>query len=534
MSSCTGIEFADSDGQLLARCARAEVRRADDAEAVRAAVAAAGFGTWALDDDALAALLRRCATEDGEFEQAIGERRDACTAVELAPDGAQAWVDLTPARGGRPASVEDLVKALAAAGVVHGIRSEALERACSSPVPLRVVAAVATPPTPGEATRFELLVSDTRDRRPVVDEQGLVDFHELGQIPLVTPGQPLMRRHPPTPGVDGCDVLGTPIPAPAVADVPFDAVHPGSAAAEGDADLLCALNAGLPVRAEHSVSVEQLLRLDEVSLASGNIRFDGTVEVAGDVRPGMMVEASGDLIVKGLAEGAHLKAGGSIRVGGGLIAKSVAQAGQSFSARFTEHSSVVAGTTISIDDSAVHCELQALNDVRVGLKSRQRGRLVGGTTSAMMNVSVPTLGAAAGGVTKVQVGLNPVLDARQRELAALVERRKADEEKLGMVVRHLQLHGDPRGLLERAQATWQLALRELAEAMQELSEVESRLELAGNARVDVLGGIDGDVDLVFGLTWRRLRHRYGAGSFAVDADGRIIYANVSGKASEVD
>jgi uncharacterized protein (DUF342 family) len=528
VNACPGITFADADGRLLARCAAAAAQPLADRDAFGEALQRAGYGGWVLHEEAIAALLLRCAVGEGGFEQAIGERRDACATVEVAADATQAWIDFVPARGGRELLAGDLEQALYAAGVLHGIRHEALEQACASPAPVRVVAAVAMLPTQGADTRFEVLMTDTRDRRPVVDEQGLVDFHELGAIPIVHPGEPLMRRHPPTPGIDGLDVRGALLPALAGRDEAFDAEHAGAAVSDDDPDLLCATIVGQPVRAERSVSVERVLQLPEVSLATGNIRFDGTLEVQGDVRPGMKVEVSGDLIVSGLAEGANLKAGASIRVAGGLIAKSVAQAGQAFSARFVEHSKVVAGTTIAIEDSAVHSDLHSLTDVRIGLNSRQRGRLVGGSTCAMMLVAVPKLGAAAGGLTKVQVGLNPELSARQRTLMALVQQREQEEDRLGKLVRHLKLRPAQRDLLERAQATWEQAQRHLDQAMRELSEVQCQLKLTPHARVEVLSAVEGDVDLMFGLVLRSLRRRCGAGSFLLDDSSRIVHTDAAG------
>ena len=83
---------------------------------------------------------------------------------------------------------------------------------------------------------------------------------------------------------------------------------------------------------------------------------------------------------------------------------------------------------------------------------------MGGSTRAMMRVAAPTLGASAGGVTKVQVGVNPVLEHRLHELDDLAQHQKADEEKLSKVVKHLTQHGDPRQMLPQVQATWKQLL----------------------------------------------------------------------------
>ena len=534
MQTHTHIAIVELDGRLMARCGESAGRGALDAQGLHALIGEYGYGAWALSDEAMTALLLRCESEPGAFEHPIGERRDAEVAVEVAADAMQAWIAVVPARGGQPPTMASLAQTLAAAGVVHGVQTDALEQACAARQPLRVVAARGTPPCPGEDTRFELLVADTRDRRPKVDEHGLVDFHELGDIPIVHPGQALMRRHPPTPGVPGCDVLGKAIAAAPGRDEPFESALSGAAPSGTDPDLLCALVVGQPVHTDRAVMVESVLRLAEVSLESGNVHFEGTIDVGGDVHPGMTIEASGDIIVGGLVEGATLAAGGSVRVGGGVIANAVVRSGDSFSARFVEHAKVHAATTIAINDTAVHSELQAQREVAVGSKAGRCGRLVGGSTRAMLRVTVPTLGVPAGGLTKVQVGVDPMLDARQLELTASIAQQESDVAKLGQVVRHLESHGDPRGMLERALASRQHALAVLCESRQELAQIESSLGLACDARIEILSGIEGDVDLAFGATLRHLRRPYGPGSFGVGSNGRIEFTPASGAAQAVE
>lgn len=106
----------------------------------------------------------------------------------------------------------------------------------------------------------------------------------------------------------------------------------------------------------------------EVNMATGNISFDGTVNVEGEVLPGMKVHATGDIVVGSVVDGAHLDAGGDIHVGGGIIAKSHVRV-KAVSARFVEGSQVFAGTAIAIDDTVLQSDLQANNQIVVGLKS---------------------------------------------------------------------------------------------------------------------------------------------------------------------
>jgi uncharacterized protein (DUF342 family) len=366
-----------------------------------------------------------------------------------------------------------------------------------------------------------------------VDAHGLIDYHELGDIPTVKAGQPLMRRHPPTPGIDGCDVRGVPLHAGPGVDEVFDTPFVGAVLASNDPNLLLAQEAGQPVHTRCGVTVEKVLRLRDVNMATGNIHFVGTVEVTGDVHPGMKVEASGDIVVKGLVEGAHLDAGGSVQILGGVIAHGAVRAGQSLSVRFVENSALQAGTAIVVENMALHSDLQAINQVLVGTTAGARGRLVGGSTRATMLVRAPNLGATAGGLTQVHVGVNPAFMARYRELDHDIEHEHVEADKLEKVAHHLQAHGDPRHLLAKVKAAWQQELQAWGHLLEEKAELDHQLALTQGARIEFTAALGGDVDIAFGKVARRVRTAYGAGAFSVDDQGRVVYSTPDGKAAAV-
>lgn len=534
MPQINGLTFTEIDKRLVMRCSLATPRPALDLAALRSLLQSSGLGSWTAPGQSLGDFLEHWGGAATDFEVSVERCEDASFDIEVSKDAQQAWLCVKPARGGQPLRLDDLLSALAAAGVVHGVDRDAVQLACSQDQPAKVLVASATGPQAGTDARFELLVADTRDRAPKVDTQGHIDFHELGDIPMVKADQPLMRRHPPTRGVDGTTVRGERMPAAAGKDIPFAAQLVGACVDPHDANLLRALFSGQPVRCETAVTVERVLRLKNISMASGNIDFDGTIEVAEDVHPGMKVHASGDVIVKGTVEGAHITCDGSVQVAGGIIARAVIRAANDVSARFSEQSEIHAGATIAITDMAVHCTLESQNAISVGSAETHKGRLVGGLTRAMMRVLVPTLGASAGGVTKVQVGVNPQLDHRLQELDALAKQQKEDEDKLAKVVKHLTQVGDPRGLLPQVQATRKQLLANWGATLAEKAEVEAKLALTAGAIVEVLNGIDGDVDLQFGPLLRRIRKHLGPGRFSLGEDGSLVFTDVAGTAQSLD
>jgi uncharacterized protein (DUF342 family) len=528
------VTLAEVDGQLQAQVRATAAPAPVEVGLLRGEFERSPYACWALNPQALELLAAKLGTEAAAFALTLGRREDAHYEIEVAPDASVAWLKIKAARGGSPASVDDALHALADAGVTFGIDAIRIRQACDAATDLQIEAARGVAPKPGEDTRFELLVVETRNRTPKVDAQGMVDFHELGDIPLVRPGQPLMRRHPPTAGEDGRDVRGAVLGARAGIDEGFDTKLGGSTLDGQDPNLLLAACIGQPVHVGNGVAVEQVLKMGAVDLTSGNIHYDGTVEIGADVSPGMTVQASGDVIIHGVVDGARIDAGGSVQVSGGIIARAEVHAGVAVSARFAENASIRAGTTIAIEQMALHCDLQALNQVLVGVAAGDRGRLVGGVTRATMLVRTPQLGASSGGVTRIQVGVNPVLAARRRELDQICAKQKADEDNLSKVLKHLTLRGDPKGLLPRAQASWKLALDAWSQTLAEIADLDQRLALTAHARIEVGGRVSGDVHVAIGQTLRQLRRSYGAGAFRVDEGGQLIFTDAGGSSIAVD
>lgn len=526
MADFPGLVLFEEDGKLLARIEPHAPRPPLDDARLRALLHQAGYGRWFLLEEALATLIARCNEGAGEFAMPLGERRDGSFRLDVAADGLTAWVELMPAQGGRELAVEDIVEGLGEAGISQGIDSAALQQACAASQTARVVAARGQPAQDGQDARFELLIEVVRERVPHTNAQGLIDFRELGAIPVVEVGQALMRRIPSTPGIDGCDVRGQALPAKPGQELKFAEPLGGTTFDPSDPDLLRAAVKGQPVHLGNGVLVEQVVRLERVDIASGNIDFDGSVQVDGDVMSGMQVKASGDIVVKGAVDGGLLQAGGDVQVAGGIIANARVQAGGAVSARFVEYAQIEAATTITVEDMVLQSDLQALNQVVIGVKSPQRGRLIGGSTRAMLLVQVPQLGGGtASTVTRVQVGVNPRLNERHRQLSELAEKQCADEDKLKKLVQHLAKLGD-KDKFERGRATWRQATQAWARTLQEKRELEEQLATTAGAQVVVTQGTSGAVELLFGQKAFPLRSGYDAGAFSLH-DQQLAFTPVS-------
>ena len=525
MADFPGLKFSDVDGKLIAHNQVVADRSPLDLSLLHDMLKQAGYGNWFFAEETLAALVTRCNAAPAAFEMAVGERRDGSFTIEVAQDALTATLNLIPAFGGKAVTTDEVMQSLADAGVVFGIAGAAIKQACEAGVPASLAAAVGIPVQHGEDTRFDPLIDLVRDRAPKVNEQGLIDFRELGDIPMVEAGVDLMRRVPATSGVDGRDVRGLVLHANPGRDKPFADKLLGAAPASGDPNLLRSLIKGQPVSVGNGIQVEEILSVKDVNLESGNITFDGSIRVNGDVMSGMKVHATGDIVVTGIVEGGELEAGGNIQVGAGIIAHAKVQAAGSVSARFVEGSSIRAGTVIAIDDMALQSELHALNQIDIGVKSPQRGKLVGGTAQAMLLLRVPLLGADQSGLTSVQVGVNPELEAKYQDLLHQIEKQDVLQDKFKKLIDHHNKHGDPHQMIGHAKTAWKQSVQKMAEFLKEKIELEKELALLKKARLEIGVGVAGSVDVSFGKQVRTLRRSFEGGSFFLDEDGRIVFSD---------
>lgn len=529
----TGVSWVETDGCIFLQMQPQEQRAPVDAAMLHALLAAQGYGHCAVDEAAMAAAVIDCNTLTEPFSRRVAQRCDATIEVQVTPDSMAAHLTLVAAQGGKAATLGDLLQALTDAGVVFGVRNDVLLQASRSGQCHHLAIAEGQQPENGHNTRFEVLVENPPHRAPIVDASGLIDYRERGAIQTVQPDTPLMRRIPATPGSAGCNVRGVALPAQPGRDTPFAPHLPGTQPDPNDPDVLLAAVAGQAVQVAHGMVVETILDIAEVNMASGNIHFDGTVHIKGDVLQNLLVAATGDIVVGGMVDGGKLKAGGNITIAGGIIAHASVHAGGSVSARFAQAVDISAGTVIELHDMALDCQLHALNQVLIGTKKPGRGRLVGGNTTTMMLLQVPVLGAPTSPITKIVLGANAELDAQYAAVQESLAKQQQAEDSLDQLEKQVTAAGDPKGLLPRIKQSRQHALQAWGQLLAERDDLEAQIAAKENARLEVGTAVDGAVDISFGKQLVRLRSPLGVGTFSKNPLGHIVFTDPKAASTRV-
>ncbi len=281
-------------------------------------------------------------------------------------------------------------------------------------------------PIHGTDTEFKHLVDNRENLTPKADELGNVNHKDVLDFPVVEIGTPLLQRIPGDRAVDGADIFGQVISANPGQDKELGALGEGTRFSEEDQNTIVADVKGHPVFSDDSVYVDPVLRLPAVDLKSGDIKFEGSVYISGDVSPGYCVDATGNVTVTGIVERAKIIAGQDIHINGGVIGSqmeheaesdedtdvnhdaekdltAVLEAGGSIEAKFLTMCSATAGKNILITDSAVQSNLKVLGDLTIGNGSG-KGTLVGGHCEVSHFASINVIGSDANVRTTFMVG----------------------------------------------------------------------------------------------------------------------------------
>lgn len=376
----------------------------------------------------------------------ISVPQDAHVEVFLSPDKLLAGMVLYGAQGlGKPidAAALDLAlkKSKIAYGLIDGILDDLLNGALADSLrntsdSYCTVIAYGEAHFHGEDATLEVLIEDASDRRPIQDEHQRMHYLEKGDFPYIEEGTPLLRRYPPTKGKPGMNVNGKAIRAKDGKDIQFRLKDASVKASETDENLLIAAISGLPVLYDKGAQIEETLKIDNVDLTTGHVRYRGSIEVKGDVRDGMQVVATGDIKILGGVDAAFIKAGGHIEVIGGAIGhqdaefttgKAALKAACTIKVRFAHEAILEAGQEIIVSNQVMHSNLTSGTFIQI----LGKGQAVGGSMKAVDYIELNTTGAIAYSETKLEVGECSELQVQYTALLAMLN--QIDDKKYRLI-----------------------------------------------------------------------------------------------------
>jgi uncharacterized protein (DUF342 family) len=404
------------------------------------------------------------------IEHRVGERRDSQIKSRIVEDQLAAYMTVTAGYAGKLPSINSLLQELNSFGIKRGIskkRLGTLVQQCAQALPGEIfeeLIAKGLPPRVGKSSKLRPLVQNALDRilKPQTVGTARVDMRNLGAIICVQQGTELLRRMPPTNGRNGYTVGGEVIKAKSGEWIKFRPGD-GTVISDNDENLLLAEISGMPKFKEQKMWVDNIFTCKGVNVGSGNVNYDGSVLVNGDVTEKMEIHATGDVTVNGFVESATIYAGGDIIITEGAMGK-VNDSATEYSTSLTSKGSVhvahgqgldiTCNGNVTVGRQLAYSRINCKGKVSVGAIDKPNGNIFACTIKCQDQVSAGTLGAVSGSNLSVDFseGFNTLLERKDTldELLKQIKQNNTRHFERMSIINSKFIPQDMRGRVDEA------------------------------------------------------------------------------------
>ncbi len=339
--------------------------------------------------------------------------------LDVSDDDMTVYVRFIPASDtGKRITFDEFLKDLRYSNITHGLRMDVLQDHFQSPgiYCTDLMVAKGKEPRHGTDAVIQYNFNTDKHRPPSQREDGSVDYFNLSMINQCRKGDLLATITPEDRGEPGFDVHGKTI---SPKEVKRETLKFGRniELSEDKLSIRSAVD-GHVTLVDDKVFVSDVFEVKNVDSTTGNLDFEGSIQINGDVMANFEVKAGGNVIVSGLVEDAKIVAGGNIIIAKGMngMSKGYLKAGGDVMAKFLENVRVVAGGYVE-SEAILHSRISAGTEVKV---EGRKGIIVGGYVQAGQRVTAKTIGTGMGASTILEVGVNPLIKTQYSRMQKLV------------------------------------------------------------------------------------------------------------------
>ncbi len=454
--SYASVKYSVSEQMLTASLTPNSLNEPLDQETLFQILESSGFASHHLSDETIHSLVTQ---SDNNHEGVIPleKHTDATFEVKIDKEQMTASLIIKNACCGEDLDYNNVLEALLDEYLLHKdyLNTKLLQKCLSSNSEKQTIIAEGIAPVNGEPSKFEVLFNPEEISKPKRSADGTINHYETHNYITVDENHGVMRRVPHTQGTSGYNILGEEIPSENGEMIKFtmdDSVKMD----ELDLNLLVAAKKGHPLALEFGVHIDDTLTVKNASLRTGNIHFDGSVQVTGEVLPNVVIEASGDIFVEGMVENATLISGNNISIGGGVISSKIFEqenaddfspecsikAQGTITANYCNSIYATAKNNILIENYSMHSQLHSEKHIIFG-DNNGKGVLIGGSSYGQLGITANIIGSDAYVRTDIEAGSIASLQKKYNSLHNDITRSKSELLLLKNVLNKIMTTGTP-------------------------------------------------------------------------------------------
>lgn len=389
-----------------------------------------------------------------------------------------------PSNDGQEISKEEILRDLSNAGIVYGIEENEIDRFlkeknyCTD-----YIVAKGTEPRHGTDASIKYYFNTDRKLKPKRNKDGSVDFHQLDNISHIQKGDMLAELIPADLGEEGTDVYGEPVAPRKVEQKVLK--HGKNITLSEDGLKMFSEVDGHAILENDKVFVSNVYEVPaDVDNSTGDISYEGSVIVRGNVRTGFKIRASGNVEVYGAVEGAEIVSGGQIILHHGIqgMSKGILVAKGNIVAKFIESARVHSQGYIEAD-AIIQSQVAAKGDITImGVK----GNIIGGYVRSTSLISAKVIGSPMGITTIAEVGIDPAVQEKMSTLKEEMEQKNASIKKMTQLIELFKQKAQQGRLDNEKLVMYKKSVEDMNGLRQEIMELQEQFEkLSSEATGDV-------------------------------------------------
>ena len=357
---------------------------------------------------------------------------DSVVNVTITSNCSEVYITVDPPEhNGKEVTFEGIMQALKNYKVCYGLNMDEIKRIADNRLyNERTLVGEWTPAVNGIDGTITYRYEKQVKIAPVEDENGFVDYKNLGLIRIVHAGDVIADITHPTEGEPGTDVKGQTLRQIPGKKASFT-LGANTELNEDETQILATTDGNINFKGGAFVVDQVVTIAGDVDASVGNINFVGDVIVKGEVMEGFKIASKGNIIVSGNVNGATLECDGDIVIKKGCINSKVVAHG-SVSINFCEHSNIRCDGELSSTNFVI-CDVYCGN---LSVKGTHGG-LMGGSYTSLTSVEISNIGTKNYTPTVLTVGDNALLSEEKNDLLKQISQQQKTLDDLTLVINFL-------------------------------------------------------------------------------------------------
>ncbi len=498
----SSIRYFDCDEMLMAEFEANALEFALNETTLIELLETSGYDKQQLDEETLLILVEN-SKNNHQGQLSLRPHIDATFELTIDKDQMNASIKVKIADGGTELVYEDVLETILESAIhIDYLKTDLLKSCLNKEQDEAVLIAQGIEPIRGIDASFEVLFNT--NTKKVLNHCGdeTVNHYETHEYITIAENQAVMKRIPFTKGIKGTTINGDDVAAE-------DGTHMNFTLDEtvkvdvNNQDLLLAAKKGHPIASTSGVHIDDTLTVKDADLRSGNIHFDGSVYVTGEVHPNVVIEASGDIHINGMVENATLISGNDITLSAGVLSSKLydnddayvpdctIKAGGTLIMKYCNSIKASAKNDIIIEIYSMHSQLAAGKHLNFG-HNNGKGAVIGGTAFAQYSINANLMGSEAYIKTTVECGpLRELKRVRKKTLGKLV-RTQSEYSLLSNILEKIKNQGTPstvgKVILKKAKKIHhevKIIEQNIVQLEQQLELIKKQLTLTENANITI-------------------------------------------------